>query len=112
MEIINRAAITVTFLKPFIDWNNKLMPELPMSENRFGESSTYLIPEQFDDAEKVIKKYYKQIFENELFQMWTEENDWPENISVKLFNEWFSVEVSEYVYDLSRSALKRSEISI
>ena len=56
----------------------------------------------FIDADVVIKKYYKEIFETELFQMWTDENDWPPKITLKLFHEWFSVEISGWVYDLDK----------
>lgn len=30
MEILNRYAITVTAKQPFIEWANKLTPELPI----------------------------------------------------------------------------------
>ena len=86
------------------------MPDMAIEENMIGESSSYLIPEPFDDAGKVIKKYYKQIFQNELFQMWTDEKDWPKNITLKLFYEWFSIEVSDFVYDLSKRRLVSVDI--
>ena len=46
-------------------------------------------------------KNYKQLFEEELEGQWTDENDWPEKISFKLFNEWFSYEISDLVVDLA-----------
>jgi len=107
MNIVNRTSITVTFKKPFIDWNNNLTPDLPVSENMIGESSTYLIPEDFNDAEKLLKKHFKKIFKNELFMMWEDENDWPVNRSFKVFNEWFSVEISSFVYDIGKQNLKK-----
>lgn len=109
MKVINRSAITIVHKKPYVEWNNLLLPEMPISENTIGESSTYLIENFFDNAEAVIKKHYKEIFENELFQVWTDENDWPENISLKLFYEWFTVEVSGWVYDLNKTNLETSE---
>jgi hypothetical protein len=45
MQVINRAAITITHKKPFIDWANKLDPVFLMEENMLGESGTYLINE-------------------------------------------------------------------
>ena len=48
---------------------------MPVGENTIGESSTYLTPPDFDDAEKHIKKYYKEIFEMALEAMWTDEED-------------------------------------
>lgn len=110
MKITNRSAITVTFKKPFIDWHNSLMPDMPLDENTLRESVTYLVPELYDDADKHLRKYFKEIFENELFQMWTDENDWPQKITYKLFHEWFSVEVSGFVYNLPKLRIETTEI--
>jgi len=110
MQIINRSAITLKYKKPFIDWHNNLMPGVPYTENMSSESSTtYLIPDFKSNAAAVIKKYYKEIFETELFQMWTDENDWPPKITLKLFHEWFNVDISAWVYDLDKIFLKRSK---
>jgi len=110
MKILNRSAITVAYKKPFVDWHNALMPDMPLTDNMIGESSTYLVSEIFDDADKLIRKHYKEIFENELFQMWTDENDWPQKITYKLFNEWLSVEIAGFVYDLPKSRIETTEI--
>ncbi len=100
MEALERSAITITYKKPFIDWNNRLSPDLPLEENMLGESKTYLVDAIFDAPDKLIKKHYKTIFEEELEGIWIDENDWPQNRSFKLFNEWFSYEISDIVIDL------------
>jgi len=105
MNVLNRSAITISDKKPFVEWNNNLTPDLTIDENMLGESKTYLTNELFDDAEKLLKKYYKEIFEIELEGMWIDENDWPKKRSFKLFNEWFNYEVSDFVIDLSRKSL-------
>jgi len=101
MKVLSRSAITLTHRKPFIEWNNKLFPDLLMHENLLGESKTYLINEFFDNAGDVIKKHYKEIFEIELEGICIDENEWPEKRNLKLFNEWFSYEISDWVMDLS-----------
>ena len=102
MKILNRSAITINYKKPFIDWINALTPELPMSERMLGESTTYLVKADFENADQCIKKQYKEIFEMELEGQWTDENDWPQKLTVKLFNEWFSYEISDLVIDLKK----------
>jgi hypothetical protein len=77
MEVYNRSAITVTPKKPFVDWNNKLTPEM----------------------------YFKQIFEEELEAMWTDEEDWPQKRDFNTFCEWFDFEISDWVMDLSKKPL-------
>ena len=103
MKILNRKAITINYKKPFVDWTNALTPELPPKEaNIPGESTTYLIKNDFKNADQCIKKYYTRIFEEELEGQWTDENDWPENLTFELFNEWFSYEISDMVVDLKK----------
>jgi hypothetical protein len=101
MEILNRYAITVTAKQPFIEWANKLTPELPIEINFFSESHTYLTNPDLNNAEEHIKKYYKHIFEEELESIWTDENDWPKEIDFNAFCEWFDFVISDWVQDLS-----------
>ena len=105
MEVLNRSAITITYKKPFIDWNNNLFPDMPMYENMLGESKTYLINQLFVNADAAIKKHYKEIFEEELFGICTDEEEWPQKRTFKLFNEWFSYEISDWVMDLSKQPI-------
>jgi hypothetical protein len=101
MKVVNRSAITLTYKKPFIDWHNKLFPEMPYEENMLGESKTYLINQIFNNAEQVLKKHYKEIFEIELDGICMDESEWPQNRTYKMFHEWFSIEISDWVTDLS-----------
>ena len=105
MRILERSAITISYKKAFVDWSNKLSTENFLHENMLGESKTYLTKVDFDDPEKLIKKHYKAIFELELEGIWSDENDWPKKLDFKLFNEWFSYEISDWVTDLEKSSL-------
>jgi hypothetical protein len=109
MNVLNRSAITITYKQPFIDWNNRLFPDMPMQVNTIGESKTYLINQIYDDAEKVIKKHYKEIFEEELEGICLDEEFWPEKRTFQLFNQWFTYEISDWVIDLSNQSMQ-SEI--
>jgi len=104
MRVLNRSAITISYKKPFIDWNNRLFPDLLMQENMLGESKTYLINQLFNNADQALKKYYKEIFEAELEGVCLDEEEWPEKRTFKLFNEWFSYEISDWVTDLSNQS--------
>ena len=107
MRVLNRSAINISYKKPFIDWNNRLFPDLPMFENMLGESKTYLINQLFNNADQAIKKYFKEIFlfEAELEGICIDEEEWPEKRTFKLFNEWFSYEISDWVTDLSKDSV-------
>jgi len=104
LSVLNRSAITISYKKPFIDWNNRLYPDMPMEEKIIGESKTYLINQLFTSADKALKKYYKEIFETELEGVCTDEAEWPQKRTFKLFNEWFNYEISDWVYDLSNQS--------
>ena len=105
MEILNRSAIRVVPTKIFVDWANKLEPSLPIEINILGEAHTYLTNPDFQDPEKHVKKYFKQIFIEELSGIWLDENDWPQKRDFKTFCKWFTYEVSDWVQDLSNKPL-------
>ena len=100
LETINRGVIVVIPKMPFYDWVNKLDPENPVNPSDFEEHNSYLVRDNIDDLEKLIKKYYKIIFENECFGMWTDPDDWPEKMTLNLFQKWFDYHISSVVYDL------------
>jgi hypothetical protein len=100
MPELHKSAITITYQKAFIDWNNKIYPELPMEEEMLGEASTYLVNESFDDPEELLEKHYKQIFKNELKTITEDESKWPNPITTALFDKWFYYEISDTVIAL------------
>ena len=98
--MIYKSAITISYKKTFIDWNNKIFPELPMEEDMLGESSTYLAKIEFDDPEMLLEKHFKQIFNAELNNITDDEKKWPSPLNIDLFLDWFYVEVSDTVVEL------------
>lgn len=95
-----KSAITITYQLPFIKWHNKQFPELPMEEDMLGEASTYIIKGDFDDPEKLLQKYFKQIFEAELSNVNADKATWPSSINLNLFEDWFYYEISDTVVEL------------
>jgi len=74
--------------------------------NKYFRRITYLLTNlDFENANKHIKKYFKEIFIEELNGIWTDENDWPQKRDFKTFCDWFSFEVSDWVQDLSTKPL-------
>jgi len=99
-ESINRNAVLVKAKKPFYDWINYVDPEFPVIDN--DEGTVYLIKEM-ETKEKIenwLKRNFAEIFENELNDYHTDENDWPQKRTYKVFKEWFSVEISSMIVDL------------
>ena len=59
------------------------------------------------EPEGIVKKYYKMIFEHELWTWMTPEESWPRNRDLRTFLEWFDVDICTMVIDLSRGALEQ-----
>lgn len=106
-ESINRNAILVKAKKPFYDWINYVDPEFPLFENE--EGTVYLVKEMDTNTkiENWLKKNYDQIFKNELNDFHTDENDWPQKRTYRIFKEWFSVEISSMIVDLQDKPIEK-----
>ena len=103
MKIVNRGFITVRPKQAFVDWANQQDDEFQIDLN--AEPSVYLIEEDFFEVEPIIESKYKIIFECELAAVSDNEDGFPE-IKMKVFKEWFSVEVGSTVIDLESEPLK------
>lgn len=104
IKIVNRGFITVRPKKAFLDWANQFDDELQFSENDDCEASIYLIEEEFWEADLILEKYFKKIFENELLAI-TDEDDFPENRTIELFLTWFDIDFGSTVFDTQKTDL-------
>jgi len=106
-ESINRNAILIKAKKPFYDWINYVDPEFPVVDN--DEGTVYLVKEMQTTAkiESWLKRNFDQIFKNELNDYHTDENDWPQKRTYKIFKEWFSVEISSMIVDLTDKPVEK-----
>ena len=91
-ESINRSAIVVKPKKPFFDWLNCLYPEHPI--NKKEEANIYLVEEKDDNKaiEKWVSKNFDQLFQNELNDWHTDENDWPQKRTYQLPYEIYRIQ--------------------
>lgn len=102
---INRTAIIVKPLQPFVDWISNLYPE--NADEKF-EINTYLISEDVDDVEAWLKKKYDTLFILELEAWHTNKKEWPQKRNYKMFKQWFQVDLSIMVYDLEKEPVYKS----
>jgi hypothetical protein len=105
-EHINRYAIVVKPKQPLLNWINALYPDMLEDGT---ETTVYLVKERETDGatEKWLKKNFDDIFENELNDRHTDENDWPQNRTYKLFTEWFDTGIHTTVLDMEESIIKK-----
>ena len=113
--MINRAAVILKYKAPFIQWVNdadpyKDNPGITLeSENK--DCTVYLILE--DDAENLeewISLNFKQLFESEIKDWYTDESLWPKNRNRKLFDKWFDLECHSVLIDTVDGKIVDDEI--
>jgi len=104
---IDRYAIIIKPLQPFIDWNNAIYPDEKINTSNFEESNIYLVDENIKNLEAWLKKKYDRFFTIELYDWHTNKKDWPQNRNYKMFKEWFQVEISKSIYDLEKTPISK-----
>lgn len=59
-------------------------------EDILSNSQVYLVDasEDGDDPEKLIKRNFKVIFEEELAGWYTDEEAWPKKMDLRVFKQW------------------------
>ncbi|MBR6877525.1 MAG: hypothetical protein IKN18_05550 [Neisseriaceae bacterium] len=107
MYIVNTAAASVRPTQKFLDWlmhiSQKNGDDLSITLEQLRTNATvYLIPETDTPEENIayIDEKYEEIFEAELSAWAMDENDYPQDRSLKAFWEFFDVEIHDMVVDL------------
>ncbi|HWO57529.1 MAG TPA: hypothetical protein VNN55_08180 [bacterium] len=103
MPTLNRTAIVLRPKQPFVDWINETEPDdRPVTLEEVAEDNVvYLIPEnRDDDVDRAVRKYWREIFEEELFGWCTDESLWPTRLTFAMFREWFDIEAHSVVRDV------------
>jgi len=105
-EVVNRHAVVVKPRQPLLDWINALYPDLPEDGT---ESAVYMVKSQLSraDAEKWLKRHFSKIFDNELIGRHTDEDDWPQKRTYKVFKQWFDIELHEQVVDIEDGLIEK-----
>jgi hypothetical protein len=103
MFLINRSVAIIKPKQPYIDWANSVVDEDEQySVDDFStDLNVILLPETDSDehAKAVLKEMCLEVFEIELSCWITDDTMWPENITYKMFQEWFDVEFHSMVFD-------------
>lgn len=106
MKIVNRGFITITPNKPFWEWANTFEDDMEFFVEDSVEPNVYLITDEFFEIEPIIEQNFKKIFKNELSMITEEEEAWPQDRSLEVFLEWFTLEIGSTVFDLEKSDIK------
>jgi len=99
--MLNRGALIVRPRQPYLDWANELDDSGVLPDSQ-GEQTVYLIPsfESDEEAERILRRLYAEVFERELYGWHTDERAWPQKRTFAMFKKWFTIELHSVVEDL------------
>jgi hypothetical protein len=111
MFLINRSVAIIKPKQPFVDWANSVGNEKDQySISDFStDCSVILLPvvDSDEHAEAFIKDIFQDLFELELSSWIVDDEMWPENITYKMFLEWFYVEFHSMVFDSLKDDIEK-----
>ena len=109
--MLNRGALFVRPAQPHLDWAASL-DDSGIVPDPQGEVTVYFVPEYEDDqeAEKVLRRVYAEVFERELFGRCTDESLWPKRRTFAVFKAWLRIEMHSIVEDLGDDTLRDDDL--
>ena len=106
MRVINRTAVTVLGVQPYIDWTlsrdaSFAKGKLMVARTRpYG--SAFLLPEVEleEELREWVEENYQWIFELQLAEWTEDESAWPQGRDLEMFRQWFRIELHSTVVDV------------
>lgn len=114
MYFVDRTAAVLKPTEAFLQWlqqTDEEMPELTLSQLR-ANCTVFLLP-LFDEPEEVVAYFnerFESIFEAELSSWTVDSVDWPKELNLDLFWQFFELEVHDTVLDLEESELENMPV--
>ena len=115
MRILNRTAVTIVGGAPYAEWTRSRDADfnkgtLTVTRTRqYG--SAFLLPEVDleEDLQEWIEDNYAWLFEFQL-SAWTEdEASWPKDRNLRMFREWFRLDIHNVVVDVADDDIEGEE---
>ena len=105
MGMLNRSAVVIKPLLPYLEWT-KQDDDTGVAESVFetmrSAPHVYLLPECEDpESERdVLEDFWPQLFAAMLDCWLTDERCWPKDRTLRMFGEWFEIQMCSVVEDL------------
>lgn len=104
---INRTMVTLVPEQPFLDWIKAVDPEpvpaLTLDQVR-EDQSVFLLPADIansqENAVRWVEKRWQSFFEFMLGE-WFDDSLWPDDLTLAMFREWFSIRFHSMVFDMA-----------
>jgi len=116
MRVVNRTAITLVGESPFVEWTKTSDADAhkgALTVARLQPFGTVILLPEFEleeDIQEWVEEHASWLFELQL-ESWTEDEAvWPQNRDLKLFHEWFRVEIHSVVVDAGDDDIEGEEL--
>ena len=128
MRVLNRTAVTITGAQPYDDWTRARDAVFALSKAEDAAAqgaavsvgvprtkaygTAYLLPEFTEEIDLIewVEENYSWLFEFQL-SAWTEdESAWPQSRDLKMFREWFRIDIHSTVVDASDDELDGQDL--
>jgi hypothetical protein len=116
MRVINRTAITLVGVQPYIDWIRSRDADFNKGSLTVARTKTYgsafLLPEfeLEEDLQEWVEENFDWLFEFQL-SAWTEdESAWPADRNLKAFRAWFRIDIHSVVVDVADDEIEGEEL--
>ena len=116
MRVVNRTAISIVGAGPYVEWTRQTDADINKGTLTVARSQLYgaafLLPEfeLEEDVREWVEENAMWLFEFQL-SAWTEdESVWPAARDLKLFREWFRVDIHNVVVDAGDDDIEGEEL--
>jgi hypothetical protein len=116
MRVVNRTAISLVGEAPFIEWtrgNDADANKGTLTVARARPYGTVILLPEFELEEDIlewVEENASWLFEFQLASWTDDESAWPPDRDIKMFREWFRVDIHSVVVDVGEDDIEGEEL--
>jgi hypothetical protein len=107
---INRAGLIVRPKQPYADWANSVDDDGPRADLQAlrASPSIYLVEsiDYLEDFDLLVDDTWDWIFREQLNGWMRDTESWPDELTRKMFLEWFDCELCTMIWDMLKTKIK------
>ncbi|HZR26836.1 MAG TPA: hypothetical protein VFA59_24795 [Vicinamibacterales bacterium] len=116
MRLINRTAISIVGAQPYVDWTRTTDSTIDRGALTVARATPFgtavLLPELEleEDVQEWVEENADWLFELQLSAWTDDESAWPTPRDLKMFKEWFRVDIHNMVVDVAETDIEGEEL--
>lgn len=116
MRVVNRTAVTIVGAEPYLAWTRSRDADfnrnLVTVVRTKPHGSAFLLPEADfeEDLQEWVEENYAWLFEFQLSAWTADEAAWPKNRDLRMFKEWFRIDLHDVVVDVGDDDIEGEEL--